>query len=98
MSRFDAAIIDLDGTLVDTLGDFEVALNLTFVDLGLPMASRHAVSLAIGKGSEHLIRSLLGPAKQHLYIRAWDTTRRTTRTSTASTRTCLRAWSKAWID
>ena len=72
MSRFDAAIIDLDGTLVDTLGDFEVALNLTFVDLGLPMASRQAVSLAIGKGSEHLIRTLLGPAKQHLYIRAWD--------------------------
>ena len=72
MSRFDAAIIDLDGTLVDTLGDFEVALNLTFVDLGLPMATRHAVSLAIGKGSEHLIRTLLGPAKQHLYIRAWD--------------------------
>lgn len=72
MSRFDAAIIDLDGTLVDTLGDFEVALNLTFADLGLPGASRHAVSLAIGKGSEHLIRTLLGPAKQHLYIRAWD--------------------------
>ena len=72
MSRFDAVIIDLDGTLVDTLGDFEVALNLTFVDLGLPMASRQAVSLAIGKGSEHLIRTLLGPAKQHLYIRAWD--------------------------
>ena len=72
MSRYDAAIIDLDGTLVDTLGDFEVALNLTFADLGLPSASRHAVSLAIGKGSEHLIRTLLGPAKQHLYIRAWD--------------------------
>jgi len=72
MSRFDAAIIDLDGTLVDTLGDCEVALNLTFADLGLPGASRHAVSLAIGKGSEHLIRTLLGPAKQHLYIRAWD--------------------------
>ena len=72
MSRFDAAIIDLDGTLVDTLGDFEVALNLTFADLGLPSASRHAFSLAIGKGSEHLIRTLLGPAKQHLYIRAWD--------------------------
>ena len=51
MPRFDAAIIDLDGTLVDTLGDFEVALNLTFADLGLPSASRHAVSLAIGKGS-----------------------------------------------
>ena len=72
MARFDAAIIDLDGTLVDTLGDFEVALNLTFIDLGLPVVSRQAVSLAIGKGSEHLIRSLLGPTKQHLYIRAWD--------------------------
>jgi phosphoglycolate phosphatase len=72
MPRFDAAIIDLDGTLVDTLGDFEVALNLTFADLGLPAASRHAVSLAIGKGSEHLLRTLLGPHKQHLYIRAWD--------------------------
>ena len=67
-----AVMVDMDGTLVDTLGDFEVALNLTFVDLGLPMATRHAVSLAIGKGSEHLIRTLLGPAKQHLYIRAWD--------------------------
>ena len=72
MARFDAAIIDLDGTLVDTLGDFEVALNLTFIDLGLPVVSRQAVARAIGKGSEHLIRSLLGPAKQHLYIRAWD--------------------------
>ena len=72
MSRFDAAIIDLDGTLVDTLGDFEVALNLTFADLGLSAVSRQAVSLAIGKGSEHLIRTLLGPHKQHLYIRAWD--------------------------
>jgi phosphoglycolate phosphatase len=27
LSNFDAAIIDLDGTMVDTLGDFVVALN-----------------------------------------------------------------------
>ena len=26
---YRAAIVDLDGTLVDTLGDFEVALNRT---------------------------------------------------------------------
>ena len=30
-----AAIVDLDGTMVDTLGDFEVALNATMADLDL---------------------------------------------------------------
>jgi phosphoglycolate phosphatase len=54
-----AVIIDLDGTLVDTLGDFEVALNRTFADLGLPGVSRQAVARTVGKGSEHLIRVLL---------------------------------------
>ena len=34
-ATLDAVIVDLDGTLVDTLGDFEVALNLMLSDLGL---------------------------------------------------------------
>ena len=54
-----AVIIDLDGTLVDTLGDFEVALNRTFADLGLPGVNRATVARTVGKGSEHLIRTLL---------------------------------------
>ena len=54
-----AVIIDLDGTLVDTVGDFEVALNRTMADLGLPSVNRAAVARTVGKGSEHLIRSLL---------------------------------------
>jgi phosphoglycolate phosphatase len=54
-----AVIIDLDGTLVDTVGDFEVALNRTFADLGLPGVDRAAVARTVGKGSEHLIRVLL---------------------------------------
>ena len=54
-----ALIIDLDGTLVDTVGDFEVALNRTFADLGLPGVSHAAVARTVGKGSEHLIRTLL---------------------------------------
>ena len=58
-SRFDAAIIDLDGTLVDTLGDFEAALNLTLADRDLPPVTRAVVSRTVGKGSEHLIRSVL---------------------------------------
>ena len=57
--RFRAAIVDLDGTMVDTLGDFEVALNRTLADLDLPGVSRALVERTVGKGSEHLIRSVL---------------------------------------
>ena len=58
-SHLQAAIVDLDGTMVDTLGDFEVALNLALADLDLPPATRTLVERTIGKGSEHLIRSVL---------------------------------------
>jgi len=58
-SDFDAAIVDLDGTMVDTLGDFVVALNLMLDDLGLPPVDARAVETMVGKGSEHLIRSVL---------------------------------------
>lgn len=54
-----AAVIDLDGTLVDTLGDFVVALNDTLAELGLAPVDRGFVGRAIGKGSDHLIRSTL---------------------------------------
>lgn len=54
-----AAIIDLDGTMVDTLGDFESALNATLADLSLGGVDRAFIARTIGKGSEHLIRSTL---------------------------------------
>ena len=56
---YRAAIVDLDGTLVDTLGDFEVALNRTLAELALPPVTRALVEGTVGKGSEHLIRSVL---------------------------------------
>ena len=59
LSRFRAAIVDLDGTMVDTLGDFEVALNRTLADLDLPPITRALVARTVGKGSEHLIRTVL---------------------------------------
>ena len=58
-SLFDAAIVDLDGTLVDTLGDFVVALNRMLADLSLPPVERSVVGARVGKGSEHLISSVL---------------------------------------
>ncbi|MES2400996.1 MAG: phosphoglycolate phosphatase [Pseudomonadota bacterium] len=62
LNRLDAAIIDLDGTMVDTLGDFVAALNLMLSDLSLngnPQVDLPLVERMVGKGSEHLIRSVL---------------------------------------
>ena len=58
--QLQAVMIDLDGTMVDTLGDFEVALNRALTDLKVPTASRALIERSIGKGSEHLIRTVLG--------------------------------------
>lgn len=54
-----ALIIDLDGTLIDTQGDFVVALNLMLDDLRLPHIDSGFVSHTVGKGSEHLIAQAL---------------------------------------
>ena len=58
-SRYTAAIVDLDGTMVDTLGDFQVALNAAMADLGLERVDREFIEHTIGKGSEHLVRQTL---------------------------------------
>lgn len=55
----DAAIVDLDGTMVDTIGDFVQALNHTLTDLQLPLLGADEVEHMVGKGTEHLIRSAL---------------------------------------
>ena len=54
-----AVMIDLDGTMVDTMGDFEAALNLCLADIDLPKVDKKVVNIAVGKGSEHLIRTVL---------------------------------------
>jgi phosphoglycolate phosphatase len=57
--NLQAVMIDLDGTMVDTIGDFEVALNRALTDLQVPTANRLLIERSIGKGSEHLIRTVL---------------------------------------
>ena len=70
---FRAAIVDLDGTLVDTVGDFEVALRLALADLGWPPVSRAFIARTVGKGSEHLLTRTLAEvgAPPSLYEAAW---------------------------
>ncbi len=68
-----AAIVDLDGTMVDTVGDFEVALRLALADLGWPPVGRAFIARTVGKGSEHLLASTLAEvgAPADLYAAAW---------------------------
>ena len=82
-SALDAAMVDLDGTLVDTLGDFAEALNRMLRELALPAIDPEAIEAMVGKGSEHLLRSVLKHAltqaglaltaieTEALYDRAW---------------------------
>ena len=59
--RILAAIIDLDGTMVDTADDFTAGLNGMLAQLDAAETSREEVIDYVGKGSEHLIRSVLAP-------------------------------------
>jgi phosphoglycolate phosphatase len=62
-----AAIVDLDGTMLDTVPDFEVALNGMRAELGLAPITQAQLKPLVGKGSEKLIRDVLAldlPAHQ----------------------------------
>ena len=54
-----AALFDLDGTLVDTLPDFVVALDALLDELGLPRIPAAAAAPLLGKGVDHLVRAVL---------------------------------------
>jgi phosphoglycolate phosphatase len=49
MNRMRAAIVDLDGTLVDTLHDFVVVLNATLSELGHRAVDEAFVARSVGK-------------------------------------------------
>ena len=74
LAAIDAAIIDLDGTLVDTIGDFEQALARTLGDLTLPPVGREFIARTVGRGSRYLLEKSLAEAGGHADAlpRAWE--------------------------
>lgn len=72
----DAILLDLDGTLVNTLGDFAQALNRMLADLALPAIDAPVIEHMVGKGTEHLLRSVLAhvgvPDVAARYQDAWQ--------------------------
>jgi phosphoglycolate phosphatase len=53
--RIRAAAFDLDGTLIDTMGDLAAALNLTLSMLGAPELPEARVRTLVGNGVDQLV-------------------------------------------
>ena len=59
-----AVIFDLDGTLLDTLGDIAAAVDHVLREDGLPTHDLGAYRAMVGQGSAHLISSALPQSKR----------------------------------
>jgi phosphoglycolate phosphatase len=58
-TRIKAALIDLDGTLLDTLPDIVHAANSMRREMFMPPLAPKRVSMFVGKGAEELVRRTL---------------------------------------
>lgn len=64
--RFDAALFDLDGTLLDTLTDLSTSANHALNHVGRPTYEREAYRTLVGQGVRNLFIDALGSGHQHL--------------------------------
>lgn len=60
LAGIQAAIVDLDGTMVDTAPDFHVAINRMRADLELAPIDIDTIKRFVGKGTENLLERVLG--------------------------------------
>lgn len=57
---YKAVIFDLDGTLIDSLGDIVSVLNQTLEHFNLPTVTRAQATAYIGNGARELVRLAIG--------------------------------------
>lgn len=57
--RFTSVLLDLDGTLLNTIPDLTAAVNGMRLEMNLPPLRQDIVSTYVGKGSEILVRRAL---------------------------------------
>lgn len=62
--RFEAAIFDLDGTLLDSLGDLADSMNAVLRGSGLPEHPRAAYKRFVGEGVQVLAQRALPPGQR----------------------------------
>jgi phosphoglycolate phosphatase len=56
-----AAILDLDGTLLDTLGDLAASVNAALASVGLPPRPEEEVRAFVGEGARRLLERAVAP-------------------------------------
>lgn len=66
--RYRAVLIDLDGTLVDTLSELATAANAMLVDAGRSPVDQRAVAEAVGEGAAVLVERLVGPRESARWL------------------------------
>jgi phosphoglycolate phosphatase len=76
MGPIRAALVDLDGTILDTVADLAAAVNRVHADLGLPARDPQLIATFVGKGLPTLVRrglagTLDGDVDEALFERAW---------------------------
>ena len=75
---YDAVLLDLDGTLMDTIPDLAIAVNAMLTQLNFATMPQAEISTYIGKGSDNLMRRILATAKggksasEDLFLRGRD--------------------------
>jgi phosphoglycolate phosphatase len=73
---YKAMIFDLDGTLVDTLHDLTVAMNVALREFSLPERTAQECRMMIGNALPMFSRRAVGPENQHLAESVADRMRR----------------------
>ncbi|MFC4275866.1 phosphoglycolate phosphatase [Achromobacter aloeverae] len=59
MTSFRAALLDLDGTLLDSIPDLAMAANAMRVELGMDVLREDVIATFVGKGVDNLVRRTL---------------------------------------
>ncbi|NYT82667.1 phosphoglycolate phosphatase [Alcaligenaceae bacterium] len=73
--RFSAVLLDLDGTLLDTIPDLTRASNAMRIELGMDELPISTVATYVGKGTENLVKKLLADNPEGKQPSADETTR-----------------------
>ena len=66
--KYNAVLFDLDGTLLDTLGDLHLGVNVALENHGYPQRTVEEIRAAVGNGARQLMRLALpeGVAEEEL--------------------------------